>query len=91
MGGLSKKLESSIKIKGEYEALIAKLFEDIDTQQKIKTALEELDRARRPNTMIMDLSKDKDETGPKKTKTRSLSKSHEPLQRKKAYQKFSPA
>ena len=36
---LNRKLKTSVRIKGEYEELIAKLCEDSDTQRKIKTAL----------------------------------------------------
>ena len=52
MDELSRKLETSVRIKGEYEELIAKLLEDKDAQRKIKTALEELDRGRRPTLMV---------------------------------------
>ena len=60
---LSKKLETSVRIKGEYEELIAKLFEDKSTQLKINTALKELDRGRRRAMVLVSLGKVIAETG----------------------------
>ena len=88
---LNGKLGTSIRIKGEYEELIAGLFEDKDTHRKINTALKELDRSRRPTRIVMNQDKVTDKAGPKEAKASKSSNSLLLPQRKKTKKKLKSA